>query len=670
MRKLLKHMILILLSLFMIGFTGFVCPLTGAEKTVPFSEDDPVPKMKEPAQSGEEDQAGEEDQENDVDALLEERGFATQEYVVKEGDWLTKILREQGLMKNYDTDELLKILRQLNNSLKNINLIRPGEKIVILVKVMPKKGHARPTLYHTYTIRPGDSLYQLAVERYGLSDKAFTRHYMPLLKEYNPDIENLDLVRPGKKIKLPVYPIPSPSETAGADDTQPIERDVDPGKRVILTKPRIVSGEFDLETRLPPEPPWEDGEPTTDPPSAPESPEAPEEPAEPEPPGSTEPEKAPVRENVRDIQPADKGMVIVMADDMGKIFEAMGEEWIAEGEHFIPMTSGGHINLKTENYPLLRLQKGPTVIVDLTGALPRKMRRLIESTWSSYRVVAIDAQDDLRSALGKVLRSCNYDRIFKRGEPLELRGSIHVKITGDWILATPAADAGKGPRFIVISLRGPNSPPLPANIKDYLNLMEIDVLEYPPGQDKPGRDKKDVPKGVTPVQKAKDPASLVHAVLKMTGLPHTTGQELPAFISQQDDFKLTVRADFYLENHKNGAVIDLSGLDPKVISLLRDRGVDVLSLSGETRLLTTLGKLLKFLHVRYKEGPHTFDAIPGKAVTNVRLTLPGVVFKNGNGESVIATGAGLPDQLVRFLSQKGYRVLVLSESPSGNGQHA
>ena len=77
-------MIRTLLSLFMIGFLGFVCSPTGAEKTVPFSEDDPVQEMKEPAPSREE------AQQNDVNAKLVERGFTTQEYVVKEGDWLTK----------------------------------------------------------------------------------------------------------------------------------------------------------------------------------------------------------------------------------------------------------------------------------------------------------------------------------------------------------------------------------------------------------------------------------------------------------------------------------------------------------------------------------------------------------------------------------------------------
>lgn len=649
MRKLPKYILFTLLSLLMSGAFGFVSRPVTAEKTVSFSEVEPVPKR-----GGRAQKAGE-GQQNDVNALLEERGFSTQEYVVKEGDWLTKILREQGLVENYDTDELLKILRQLNDSLKNINLIRPGEKIVILVKVMPKSGNSPPTLYHTHTIQPGESLYQLAVERYGLSDKAFTREYMPLLKKYNPDIENLDLVRPGQKIHLPVYPVPSPSKTAGTDDTQPIERDVDPGKRVIMARPRIVSEAFDLETRLPPESAIEAEEPPAAPPAAPEPREAPESPAPTE----------PVRENVRDIRPADQGIVIVLAGDMGNVFEAMGEEWVAEGEHVIPMTSGGHIKLKTDNYPLLRLQQGTTVIVDLTSALPEKMVQIIESTWSGYRVVSIDTRDDLRSALGKILHACSYDRILERGEPLELGGSVRIRITGDWIVAPPAAEGGKGPRFIVISLRGSQTPSLPTAIKDYLNVMGIDVLEYPPSGNR-----KHVTKEVLAVQEAKDPASLVHAILKMTGRPHTTGKEMPAFISQKDDFKLTVRADFYVEDQKNGAIIDLSGLDPKVISLLRDRGVEVLSLSGETRLLTTMSKVLKFLHIRYKEGPHTFDAVPGKTVTNVRLTLQGVVFQDGNGESVIATGAGLPDQIVRFLSQKGYRVLVLSGSPSGGGQHA
>ncbi len=614
-----------LLLLFCFGGPG------AAEKASSLSEEDVGSK-------------GKGGQKRAVDGFLQKEGFATQEYVVQEGDWLTKILREKGLLEDYDTDELLEILRRLNDSLKNINVIQPGEKIVILVKVMPKAEKTQGPRYHTYTVQPGDSLHKLATERYHLSDKAFTRQYLPLLKKYNPGIKNLDRIFAGQKVRLPVYPPPSPAQKTPSPVSPPISRDVDTRGRVTLADPKIVMHSFDLDTQAPEAPQPRKPEKTPPPPPPP-----------------PEPEETRIPERAGEIRPEDQGMIIVLADGMGKVFTAMGEEWVNAGEHFIPMTSGGQINLSTENYPLLRLQQGTTVIVDLSSALPQKMVELIESTWTGYRVVSISARDDLRTALGKILRACNYARIFKPGEPLELGGSARVRVTGDWIVVPPKSDSGKDPRFIVISLTGSNTHPLPESIKDYLALMGIDVVEYPPVT---GGD--DGAPGVRAVKGAKDAASLIRSVLEFTGRSHTTGKKLTAFTSRKDDFELTIEADFFLENRGSGAVIDVSGLDPKVISLLNDRGVEVLSLSPQTPLVTVLGKVLKFLDVRYEEGPHTFAAVPGQATTNVRLTLPGVVFHKSDGESVLATSASLPSEMIRFLAEKGCQVLVLSEAPPGS----
>ena len=193
--------------------------------------------------------------------------------------------------------------------------------------------------------------------------------------------------------------------------------------------------------------------------------------------------------------------------------------------------------------------------------------------------------------------------------------------------------------------------------------MGIYVIEYPPVHKSSS-----TLHPVKTAKAAKDTPSLIRSILNITGLPHTTRHKVAAFSSPKDDFELTIEADFYLKNRGSDAIIDLSGLDAKVVSLLHDQGVDVLSLSDETPLLTVLQRLLKFLNIEHENGTHTFTAVPGQAVTNVRVTLPGVVFRTPNGESVLATSASLPSEMVRFLSGKGYQVLVLSEAPPGSGR--
>jgi hypothetical protein len=64
--------------------------------------------------------------------------------------------------------------------------------------------------------------------------------------------------------------------------------------------------------------------------------------------------------------------------------------------------------------------------------------------------------------------------------------------------------------------------------------------------------------------------------------------------------------------------------------------------------------------VKFKPGPHLFLTSPDDITRNVELTLKGILFYAHNGASVFATPLNLPSEIGAFLSQRGYKVLVLS----------
>jgi hypothetical protein len=95
-----------------------------------------------------------------------------------------------------------------------------------------------------------------------------------------------------------------------------------------------------------------------------------------------------------------------------EIFREMGLEWTTGGQHFIPLQSGGQINLKAESFPVLSLPNGNRVIVDMAHGLPDKMVSLITSNWQNYSIVQIERKDDLRATIGKILSACGYPKVY------------------------------------------------------------------------------------------------------------------------------------------------------------------------------------------------------------------------------------------------------------------
>ena len=635
--------------------------------------------------------------------------YQTEEYVVQEGDWLAKILRKKGVLKGNNLPKLLEILRKFNESMKDFNLIRPGEKIVILVKVTPGGKPASPPAQEKpaplkisppapsgqapapvvrglksepYRIKRGDILSRVVVNRYDLSARVFVVEYLDLFKKCNPSIKNPDRVFPGQTVNLPLYP-PQWHETPALPPAQPpIMRDLARSNKVWLPDPKPVPEPVEaVKPEAPPtitalkkpkteEESWvpEKAAPPEEPkvletraekPKKPETqvrPQAPPAPAEPPAPVRSEPPLVTSSWQAQETTTA-------VSDGLGDMLPQMGEKWIHSGEHFIPMKSGGHINLKADTYPIIKLHGGITLIVDLNNSLPPRMGRVIESSWGTYRIVHLSPGDDLKSAFTKILKAVQYPKVFKKGEPLKLPGTIPVSITGDWIVIPPRGQAGEDPGFIVINLLDDKSQAVPQSVKSYLKERGVLFVEYPSTQtpDKPLTEK-------TP-ETTPDAPSLVEMLLTLTGHPHDARVKIPAFESRNDGFKLTVTADFYLTAHGKERVIDLSGLDPEIVALLKERGISVLSLSKEKNPLSMASKTLKFLGRQHKMGPHTLSTAP-HSKKNVKLTLSGVTFFTEGGHSVFMTPLDLPPEVALFLYEKGYRVVMLASFSSGAGTQA
>jgi hypothetical protein len=497
--------------------------------------------------------------------------------------------------------ELLSVLEKLNKSLGNLNLLHPGDKIIIPLKIVPITGapipaeeappiQASPTDLKdvdldNYTVEPGDSLSRVIAGRYDIPKGYLYNEYLGMVKRLNPAIQDLNRILPGQRIRLPVY---SPE---------------------IVRKP-------------------------IDPPKSEENVEQ-------------------TNEDEGDVEAAHGADSV--AGDLAVIFAEMGEEWVQTGEHFIPLPSGGQIDLKAASFPILSLQEGLRVIVDVNNKLPDKMARLIESSWGSYRVVHLEKEDSLSSALDKILMVCNYPKITGNEEALELSGDIPLRITGDWIVTLPETRSADSPGFVVINLNASPAPGTPGMIKSYIGHLGVKIIDYPPGE---GR-RPDGMEKVETLESGADAVSLVSTLLDLVDRSYSSQVEIPIYQKRKADFKLVIKADFFLQIKGRDAIIDVTGLAPEITSLLEEHQFLTLSLAGERDPLSMVSRTLDFLGVQSEKGPHSFLAANRDDSKNVRLTLQGVVFPDAKGTSVLGTPLSLPIEIVAFLSTRAYRVLQL-----------
>jgi hypothetical protein len=530
---------------------------------------------------------------------IEGRKVLAETYTVQKGDHLWQLLRERGLLDKVDLPELLAVLKRLNSAFSNLDVIHPGERIVIPLTLAPVKGLAgilpkepakpisladlKDLKLENYTVQPGDSLIKVVKSRYGLLDRQITPEYLDQIQRANPEITDLNLLYPNQTVRLPVY------------------------------TPQLVRSPIRAHRKKEPQ----------------------------------------VEEPALDSPVVDKGPT-ALGFQLQEIFTLMGEEWVSAGEHFIPLRSGGQINLKAESFPIVNLSNGKRVIVDLHGELPERMAQVIMSNWEIYGVAHLQSRDDLRGALERILPICDYQRLYRSGEPLELVSDVRIQITADWIIF-PSPGLQKD-QAILINLSDKTGSKIPPELSRFLSAQGVRVIEYPP----PSAPESAAPYPPDILKAGNDKGRLIETVLNLAGQTYSRNMEMPLQRDGKSDFSMTIRADFFLYLEKQEAVIDFSGIGNDMIPLLKDYRLSVLSVAGETDPGTIVSRVLDFIGVKFDSSPQAFTAAGSKESPSIKVTIPGIAFQDNLGRKVFASSVNLPEEIAGFLLSKGYKVLSLT----------
>ncbi len=143
-----------------------------------------------------------------------------EDHVVKQGEWLFKILESKGYSAS-QIQTLLPRIQTLNPHIPDMNRLLPGQVIQIPdfssasgIAVTPPRPAPPAGSYDKtpYVVRSGDTLIQI-LQAHGVSRKLIFSEYMELFLQLNPDVPDSNTLRVGQEIILPV--------TAGAQSPAP-----------------------------------------------------------------------------------------------------------------------------------------------------------------------------------------------------------------------------------------------------------------------------------------------------------------------------------------------------------------------------------------------------------------------------------------------------------------
>ncbi len=634
-------------------------------------------------------------------------------YIVKENDSVLKVFREKGEIASKDLSWFLEMFKRLNPEIKDINLIFPNQRILVPLKVIapgtlegqesgvvsiplititniPVKIQGKST---QYIVAEGDSVSKLLARQFGASSGRSYREAVELFKFLNPDIKNLDKIRVGQKINLPVAAIKEESWYPGIFDESgrlvvteeaaakaaPVEapkQAMPPLEKIepLDMPPPLEMADLPELSELPQIPPLAAVEPLPEKLELAELPEieALPEISQPEPaPQIIQPQeqkKAKTPEAVAlshqaASSPPEKPAPVITTKTYASgpsIFKRaatiLGAELLDQGEYYFPRKGFKDLKLDLSVTPVMEFDSGRKALLVQGNALSPADQEVIHSYWTNLMVVNIPDSADVRDLLTPLC-----PMIHRGGCENKIMFDDHgitVTVQGEYIF-----DKENEPGKTCLTLIDIEDQKTPNSFQLYLASMMIDISEWIDSGSYFGPVQRyHFPYPSPPTMAAlggrQSPQEFVRNFALVFGCKYDEQLEISFDYA---GFQVKTLSNMLTAAPGNEILVDFGDFQGDAVKSVESTGFRVVQLKPTDDGLSMLKKLLQGLSLGFRENP-TFWAAERRKIHNSSFQVPGLLIEYAGDPNDLATLVSFVPvnmHLIAFLNQSGIRVIQL-----------
>lgn len=547
-------------------------------------------------------------------------------------------------------------------------------------------------------VAPGDSLWRMLVKEKGLAEKHFAQ-YLMMIRELNPQVKNLDLLRVGDNVFIPLRPdelLARPPLTAKKEvEPAPIapiargttkEYRVRPGESLyqILREQLKISSQRELALHYalvrdlnPERKNWDllkgdeliqlpeiggSAETTLAPPTQAAAVKT-TEPAKPA--GEKDFEGATKREGItghdKPLPPSVVGLDYprqLRAREnialLGEIAEVLGNEVQRLGEELVPIKDGT-VRIDRTSYPIVNnSQLQQKIILDPNEKIPASLRAKLTESAIYTPVFSLTTTVSLQDSAAQLLSRLGY-QFLPADRPVVVQDSgVTFEARGNWIALAPE-ESNKPQEVFVITLTN-NPADIPEYLRKTLSLRGLHLKDILlPNAADPVSATSNTEPNETELRATKWPREkrqFVNALLLAFGVSSRISETLS--VELQEGLRIDVRCDRVLERDGRRTAVFFQRVDPEIKKALQDKeAINVIELDLSTlehkeimdRLSSELGE-----PVAYRE--HRFSASASKDRLNIAAW--GFLLEK---RGLFITDREIPQPLYQFFFEKGLEIV-------------
>ncbi len=326
-----------------------------------------------------------------------------------------------------------------------------------------------------------------------------------------------------------------------------------------------------------------------------------------------------------DAQPKQSAISRIVKNTLLPALTRMGGRQKDEGTYFMPMAGGSSVSIDTSEIPVIELDTGMRVILDMNSRISPEVKGILEQAFPACKIIS-GPHEGLESLMDRVLNVSGYFSINKDAGPLLVGEDEKIRFSGKWIVYKDFSRQN----VFVINLLGEVDQQTPGPIRNYASRFGIDLIEM---GGKPWVPQETSEAALT---------ELGHSYRKLfdlLGMPYEQDKELE--LVSLDALRIAYKAPLLYNDH---IVLTEEMPDKTMSELLAKKGYTVVDTSAEVfeTVLDTLGI--------ERQGPPIKTEVAAK---RTELELPAVKV----GEVVVLLSA-LDTDIARYLASTGMKIAV------------
>lgn len=546
------------------------------------------------------------------------RNILCDPYVVKKDDWVYKLFRQKGEISNRDFPEFLRIFNRLNPQIHDMDMIRPGQHILIPLKkvdqdelseqpsgvvTIPYVTHAAfpgdATKYLTdYHVKKGDCVSVLISQRYGNYGTQSYQEGEKLFRLMNPQIEDLDLIYAGQVIRLPDPKIQNQSQTQTPFD-----------KEAIHTSP---------QDRL-------DSSVAFD-------------------------EKMSSSSGVNNGQgPSDS--------PLSKVASVLDAKLFNRGNYYLPRPGQEDYEVDLSQTPFIKLEDGKRVFFISGDKTQDSDINMLKSFWKDVLIVNLAPHDSVEKVFNTVFGSLEGDVIKRRLSFLDQ--GVEVEIQGKWIIEK-LRKKGEAVRHLCITIIDDSKKRTPRSIVRYLDQNNIIIKEILIGkhinESESNASRLKIADQNPDIIDVSDHETFVKDFLISMGYQYSPNKNISF---QYAGIQINATSNLATKSNDNIFYIDFGNFYGDAIHAIEKSGYSIIQLKDSDSLDDIIEKLLGAMKASFIKNP-TFLAAKRPADYNTRMTIPGFLMDHADMSEVLITFASLHQGVIQFLTDNDIKIIRIN----------